>query len=367
MQKLNVFQKIKILSLILIIIVPLGLKAQKNYKESNSKNTFDKPVKASIKEGVFDVETPLHFTLKFDITNFIKTKHEGEYFDAEIQTHYLEETVTNEIKLRARGNFRRSNCSFPPIQLNFKNQPEERKGFEEINKIKLVTQCRSTKKNENYVLKEYLVYMLYNIISDNSFRVRLIDAEYVDTGKKEKNYKQIGFLIEPQKLLAERLNYNEINEEIVKSGQVDQKEADILALFQYMIGNTDWRIKGGHNIKYIKPETDLSGKVSPVPYDFDFAGFVGTSYSHPQKWTNLKNVKDREYLGYCRTKEEYMAAIDYFKQKEDKISETIQNFTYLPEKDLNQLAKYIEEFFVLVNRPDRLITIMNRQCRDTEF
>jgi hypothetical protein len=78
-------------------------------------------------------------------------------------------------------------------------------------------------------------------------------------------------------------------------------------------------------------------------------------------------VKDREYLGYCRTKEEYMAAIDYFKQKEDKISETIQNFTYLPEKDLNQLAKYIEEFFVLVNRPDRLITIMNRQCRDTEF
>ena len=66
--------------------------------------------------------------------------------------------------------------------------------------------------------------------------------------------------------------------------------------------------------------------VTPVPYDFDYAGFVGTSYSHPQTWTSIETVTEREYLGYCRDKEQdYLKAIELFVQKKEAIMETINN------------------------------------------
>lgn len=358
----------KFLLVILIFIIPLGIAAQRKNKKSNPEDLFFEPVKASIEEGVFDIETPLHITLKYDITSFIKTKHKGEYIKAELQAHYKEETVTKKIKLKARGNFRRNHCFFPPIHLNFKNDPAKKKGFEEINKIKLVTHCSISKKNDSYILKEYLVYKLYNVISEKSFRVRLLDIEYIDTGKKERNYRQKGFIIEPLELLVKRIKYTTgVNEALIKGERVKPKEADILALFQYMIGNTDWRIKGGHNVKYIKSLTEITNLVSPVPYDFDFSGFVNTYYAHPQEWTDLINVKDREYLGYIRPEADYLAAIEYFQQKEEKIYETIQNFTYLSEKERSQLIKYVEVFFNMANRPDRFINKLSNQSRSLQF
>ena len=52
--------------------------------------------------------------------------------------------------------------------------------------MKVVTHCNNSKVYSEYVLKEYLIYKIYNILSPVSFRVRLIRMKYVDTGRKNK-------------------------------------------------------------------------------------------------------------------------------------------------------------------------------------
>ena len=43
--------------------------------------------------------------------------------------------------------------------------------------MKLVTHCQSG--NEDIVFKEYLIYKLYNVLTDSSFRVRLIKNQII--------------------------------------------------------------------------------------------------------------------------------------------------------------------------------------------
>ena len=98
-------------------------------------------------------------------------------------------------------------------------------------------------------------------------------------------------------------------------GEVDlvEEDADRAAMFQYMISNTDWRIKSGHNTKFMKSLTEVTPKVFPVPYDFDFSAFVDAAYAFPQEWSNTETLYQRDYLGYCRSDDnEYLKIISLF-------------------------------------------------------
>ena len=357
---------------VLAMILTFNLLAQSNKLKTADTISYSSNIDAVSDTipnmNLFDEETPMDLTLKYDITSFIKNKVDGEYLDAELFIEYKNYSVTKKIRLKARGNNRRDQCFFPPIYLNFKTDPITSTELEGIKKIKLVTHCSTSKSYTNYILKEYLVYKLYNILSDYSFRVKLLNMEYIDTGKKERNYKRFGILIEPLDLLTKRSRSIEVESAFVKGIDVFEDEADLVALFQYMIGNTDWRIKSGHNTKFMKSLTKVTPKVSPVPYDFDYAGFVGTHYSHPQEWTSIKYVTQREYMGYCRnTDEEYLITINKFIDKKDEILQAINSFNYLDERERKSLVDYIENFYDLLERPQNFIYTLKNECRNNNF
>jgi hypothetical protein len=317
--------------------------------------------------SIFDDDTPIDLILKYDITSFIKNKMKSEYIDAELHIDYNGHETTKNIQLKARGNRRKEVCFFPPIYLNFKSDPLETSEMKGIKKIKMVTHCSTSKQSTAYLLKEFLVYKLYNILTDNSLRVRLLNITYIDTGKKKRNYEKYGFLIEPVELLTKRTNSTEIDGSVVRSNNLIEEDADLVALFNYMIGNTDWRFKTGHNMKFIKSLTEFTQRVIPIPYDFDYSGFVDTHYATPQEWTSIKDVKEREYTGYCREKEEYVELIELFNAKKDEMLQTIDSFDYLPENERNRLNSYINEFFNMAKRPDRLASTLRTQCRGEDF
>lgn len=340
-----------------------------SYDDTVSYNASIDAVSDTIPDiAIFGDETPINLQLKYDITSFIRNKMKGEYLDAELVIDYEGYSVTKNIRLKARGNNRKEICFFPPIYLNFKTDPIENSELKGFRKIKMVTHCSTSKSYSNYLLREFLVYKLYNILSNNSFRVRLLNIDYTDTGKKGRHYKRYGILLEPIELLVKRTESVEVDGANVQGVNVSDYEADVVALFQYMIGNTDWRIKSGHNTKFIKPLGQLTQKVIPVPYDFDYAGFVGTNYAKPQEWTSIKDVREREYLGYCRDNDEaYLKVIGLFMQKKDEIMETISSFTYLSEKERNHLLKYIESFYAELEKPNYILAILNKECRSIDF
>jgi len=328
------------------------------------------PVVESIDElSIFDNENPLNITLKYDITSFISNKTKGEYLDAELCLYINgNDSIVKNIRLKARGQFRRGFCFFPPIYLNFKTDPIQKTDMEGIEKVKLVTHCSSSKIQENYILKEYLAYRIYNQLSDYSFRVKKVNINYIDTGKKGRNYKKAGFLIEPLDLLVKRTNSVAVDPTFVKGGNVKELDMDRVAVFEYFIANTDWRAKGGHNMKYVKSLDEVTSKVIPVPYDFDFSGFVNTSYAAPQDWASVKEITDREYFGYCnKSDENLLQVIDLFVQNRDKIYSLINDYEMLSEKERKQLNSFVKKFYDDAKSPKELLGILKMDCREIDF
>jgi hypothetical protein len=298
---------------------------------------------------LFGSNDPLNISLKFDISRYRWTKSDTEYLKATL-TYYIndKDSITKNIKVRSRGTFRRNYCDFPPLMLNFHKKDSSKGEFANIKKLKLVTDCKPGR--DDYVLKEYLAYRLYNILTENSFRVRLLRVRYVNTAKQDKSETQFAFVIEPVEMLAKRINAVEIKSKNLTQKNVKPEMMDRAAIFNYMIGNTDWSVPIQHNMLILtQPKSERPDLGVIIPYDFDFSGLVNTNYSSPFPGLKIKTVRERLYLGICRNEETYINALKEFAEKKDAFYREINNFPYLKEKTKLEMISYLEEFFKGIN------------------
>ena len=209
----------------------------------------------------------------------------------------------------------------------------------------MVTHCANSRLNLNYVLKEYLAYKIYNLLSPYSFRVRLVKVKYVDTGRKNKEYDTWGFFIEPEDLLAERLDALPVKLDYPGLSQTDPEVTGIMTVFNYLIGNADYSVTSRHNVKLLRLK-DL-GKMNPVPvpYDFDYSGLVNAHYAIPGDNLGITSVTQRYFLGPCRSEEDFRQIFSYFFGKKEEIYQLIESFEYLDERERNWAIAYLDEFF----------------------
>ena len=61
----------------------------------------------------------------------------------------------------------------PPLFVSFGDETARGTLFEGQTMLPLTTHCRDSSSYEQYVLKEYLAYRIYNLLTDKSLRVRL--------------------------------------------------------------------------------------------------------------------------------------------------------------------------------------------------
>jgi len=274
------------------------------------------------------------------------------------------ETAYQDIKIKTRGEYRRLRlgCDVPPIKLNFKKGAVENTLFSGQDKIKLVTHCRSRRRAfEQFVLEEYLVYKTYNILTDSSFQVRLARITYEDTAGERDPVTRYGFLIEDEDLLAERLG-----EWMMDRGHVHPEDADrelmtLLSVFQYMIGNTDWNVPSMHNIRLVF--IDPKRPPLAVPYDFDMSGMVAASYASPNPKWRLDSVRERLFLGYCRSDEKFSAVFNRFNEKRDEIYALWRDFELLERKYRDRVLSYLDSFYDTINSPRRVRRAFLRECQ----
>lgn len=312
---------------------------------------------------LFGETQPLHITLTFDIKKYQREKFKGKYMPVHF-LYQLNDTlaIEKDMRLKARGEFRRSHCSLAPFWLNIKKAELNSNELEDINRIKIVTHCKGSKAYAEYVLKEYLCYKIYNIISPVSFRVRLVRMTYVDTGRKNKVTEGWSFMIEPEELLAQRMNAVVIKRDDLSTSLLRPWEIDILALFQYMIGNVDFSVFGSQNMKFLGLPGFGTAGYSPVPYDFDYTGLVDAYYAIPSEFTGIRTVKERHYLGPCRGVESYQAAIEHLNQCREDIIQLVMDFEYLGQKQKDKVISYLDEYFRLSENQKYLIASLQRTC-----
>jgi len=137
-------------------------------------------------EDLFYKKEPLDLALKFNIREFRKTRRKEKYHPVELRCHVNDSfQVTHPVRVRARGKFRRDNCTMPSFWLNIRHAGIVADDLQGVVKMKVVTRCRPVRSHEYLLLREYLTYRLYNFLSDCSFHTRLVKITYIDTGKKK--------------------------------------------------------------------------------------------------------------------------------------------------------------------------------------
>jgi hypothetical protein len=303
---------------------------------------------------LFQSDELIEAIIAFDMPTVLRdVGDDRKYHDALFA--YIDEngdTIELEIKIRTRGNFRRNpnNCDFPPLRLDFSECPVESTLFEGQRRLKLVSHCRTRKKYyENYVLKEYLSYRLYNIIAKESYRVRLLRISYIDISGRRETIEKYGFILETSGKMAARNGCEEFDFPNVKQKDIKPDLMVNLAFFQFMIGNTDWSVPGLHNIELIR-QSPLVPPIA-VPYDFDWCGLVNTNYAFPSPNLEIQSVRERLYRGICRSDEEYNIAIQFYRDKEQEIMSLCNDFSYLEEKERKNITKYIKQFYFILDNP----------------
>ncbi|NOQ27938.1 MAG: hypothetical protein GQ564_21455 [Bacteroidales bacterium] len=314
-------------------------------------------------QGFFEDDDALDLTLKFDIKKFIDEKMDEIYLPASLSYKISDTIVINkQVRIKSRGIVRKDFCYFPPYFLNIKNTELPDNILSDIKKVKVVSHCKNSEVYNNYILKEYLVYKIFNIITDYSFKVRLLNVKYIDTGRKDKTVTYRAFMIEPEKLLAERLDALLINMDNFGYNQTDTAITTVMSLFQYMIGNTDYSITGRHNLKLITLKDHTKQSIIPIPYDFDFSGFANTHYAKPQSSISIENVTDRYFYGMCRTNDVYINAMNIFREKKEEIFSFILTCEYLDKKTMRQAINYLEEFYKELEKPKFIEDILRNTC-----
>lgn len=317
--------------------------------------------------ALFDNDELLNVSIRFDLTSYLKKNLNGKSLSGTITFHLSDsDSLNRKVNIKTRGIFRQENCSFAPMELNFKKEVFAYPDSGKVNKLKLVTHCKSGNLYDEYILREYLVYKLFNVLTDTSFRVRLLRVNYIDNQSKRKPIVQYGFFIEPAKILAARANST-----IVKTKTLGQKHIipdvmDRVAIFNYMIANYDWSIAGLHNIEVILPNNNASGLGIAIPFDFDLTGVVNADYAIPSDATGLKTIRDRIFLGICRDKEVYQKELLFFLSRKEELYKVVTDFTYLKQNSKKDITNFLDSFFNNIEKQsslDNLIGTFLGSCK----
>ena len=316
---------------------------------------------------LFESHEPLEITLDFDIRKVLRDRGEETDYHP-LVVSWGEEGKDRqfvEARVKVRGNFRRKrdNCRFPPLRMRFETESVAGTVFEGQEKLKLVTHCQTRRSEyQQYVLQEYLIYRSYNIITDKSFRVRLAKITYNDSEGRNDPFTRYGFILEDEDKMAERLGGRIVEVENVHPDRTDYELSNLLAIFQYMMGNTDWSIPALHNIKLVLP----IGEQTPyaIPYDFDWSGIIDARYAEPNPILNIPSIRHRLFRGFCRRPEAFRDAFNIFNAKKDSIYALYRNMLPILEEDeFRQATEYLDEFYATINDPEESNDEIIAECR----
>ena len=293
-------------------------------------------------------DAPLKTSLTFHLDSLILHKDEGT--EEEVDGLFRVGAPVNlevPVELRSRGVTRKNLCAFPPIRLQVKRQALADNGWGGFRNYKLVTHCSDTSAQDDLLLREFLVYKMYERLTDICFRAQLLEMEYLANGDTLSHY---AFLIENEEEMNDRLGLQDLDVEESGLSSIHLEHYKRFVLFQYMIGNTDWNLGTGHNTKYV-----LSGESNTpvvIPYDFDYCGLVNAPYARPFETIPIKNVRERYFMYRGKKADDFSGLIEEFKGHKEAWFSMIDDFPYLTESSKLDMVNYLTQFYDIIESPD---------------
>lgn len=298
--------------------------------------------------GTLSEDKLIQITLETDLDALIENKFKDEYQKATVKyTNTQGNEIQRKIKLKARGKYRKRVCDFPPLKIKFSKDELTSEGLAEYNKIKLISHCFDSEDGSNpeQLMKEYLAYKTYNLISENSFQVKLALVTYKNTND-DSSFQQYAILIESTEELAERIGRFPRKLYNIQQEEIDEEEFGIVNAFQFMIGNRDWNLLSCKNLKAFPSLDDKS--IMVVPYDFDFAGLVDAPYAtlHPDQ--KIEGISERICKLKFKDAQTLENVLSKMENKKEEILEMVDQFELMESKEKKETTQYIMSFYKLI-------------------
>ncbi len=315
--------------------------------------TREEHTKAYKPAPIYDAQEPVEVTFTTDIGRIRGDK--GTTPPWRTATMSYKDTagamISVPLKARTRGIWRLKMCDFPPLRLNFSGETAKGTMFRRLDKPKLVSYCQDRDGYERYVLQEYQLYRIYQVLTPVSHRARLLKFTYADSATGKVRAHRFGFIMEEPGALGARLNGKIMAQKGASGSDLDPFQNAVFGLFQYMIGNTDFSVAGLHNVELLFTN---DGNVLPIAYDFDFAGAVNASYAIPDERLGLPNVRRRLFRGYCGSDPSvYPKVFALFNEKRAEIYALYRDpiGKLLDDDTVRETLKYFDEFYETINDP----------------
>ena len=314
--------------------------------------TTAKQKKNAETRALFESSAPLEFTLSgnFKQIQGDRMPTSTKTFPATIEFQQTDGSPTRiDIPVRTRGQIRRSYdvCSFAPIRLEFPKGTGKGTVFDGQEHLKLVTHCRDFKEAEQYPLREYAAYRIFNLLTPKSFRARLVNVTYFNTAGNKSLGTHHGMLIEDDSDLAKRIEGRIVTQTPLLS-RLDRDYFTLVTTFFYMIGNLDVSVIGQHNVKLVQTRDRA---VYAVPYDFDYSGLVDTPYALPPKELQVASVRDRMYRGPCRSTPELETFFAQFRAIRPAIAALYDSISDFDAKGKKRALEFLDQFYRTLDRP----------------
>ena len=248
------------------------------------------------------------------------------------------------IKVRTRGVYRRKFCDLPPLRLNFDDTDLDSLDLNPAyDKLKLVTHCMEEENSEQVLLREYWTYKLYNQITPNSFKVHLIKVVYINTKNKKEQLERLGFIIENNKELADRIGGKLVDKYGLTPSKTTADSYQNCSMFNYMIGNLDWHLQRKRNIKIV--QLTNSNELVLVPYDFDMSALVWPSYARLNPDFNQKKFNDRYVVGKFQSEIGLKTTAKKFQELKVYYLTCFDKCPYLNENSKKKMKNFIQSFY----------------------
>jgi hypothetical protein len=273
-----------------------------------------------------------------------------------------------DVGIRTRGNLRlrKEICPFPPLRVNFEKSQTKDTLFNKQDKLKVVTHCQNNSpRYEQVVVSEYLVYRVLNLLTDISFRARLVRITYVYTDARRET-ESYAILIEHKNRLAKRIAADAISVEKTSVYDLRPDLLNLVSVFEYFIANTDFSPVASRSGEDCCHNTVLfQAEGSPyivVPYDFDQSGFVSAPHAKPNPRFRLRSPRQRLYRGRCLNNEHLPATFAQFRAHRDEIEALLNEQSELTAATRKRTLGFIEDFYETISRQKDIERKLVKKC-----
>jgi hypothetical protein len=173
-------------ALLVMGALPAGIGgAQEPEKKVAVAGTQEPEKKLAVSPAFWEVQDPISVTLTTNISKLRGDKKDDPPWRPATLSYKGPDglPLTIPIQARTRGIWRLRMCDFPPLRLNFSGEKSKGSIFHKLDKPKLVSYCQDNDGYEQYILQEFQLYRIYQLLTPVSHKSRQLSLTYADSAR----------------------------------------------------------------------------------------------------------------------------------------------------------------------------------------